>query len=46
MMEKQTPCGSPMQMIVRNLSKGPNCYKNYKRVPGTKEFSEGSCEPK
>ena len=39
-MEKQTPCGSPMQMIVRNLSKG------HKKVSETKELSKGSCTKK
>ena len=45
-MIKQTPCGSPMQMMARNLSKGPNCWKGYERVPGTKKLSKGSCRKK
>ena len=30
----------------RNDGSPLRCYKNYKRKPGTKEFSDGSCIPK
>tara|TARA_R110002020_G_scaffold88797_1_gene217584 strand:+ start:144 stop:278 length:135 start_codon:yes stop_codon:yes gene_type:complete len=44
MKKRKSTCGSPMTMVIK--SKGPTCWGGYERVPGTKEFSKGSCRKK
>jgi hypothetical protein len=41
------PDGTVMPGTTHGEKTSPlGCYKNYKRKPGTKEFSKGSCTPK
>ncbi len=44
MKKRKSTCGSPLTMVIK--SKGLNCWEGYERVPGTKEFSKGSCRKK
>ena len=35
-----------MQMIRRNVSNGPTCWKTHERVDGTTKGADGSCQHK
>ena len=43
---EKTSCGRRYAPLKDTNNSPLNCWKGYSRVPGTKEFSKGSCEPK
>jgi hypothetical protein len=43
-MRKPGEKGAPTEKALKESQSPAKCWKGYKRVPGTKEFSKGSCE--
>ena len=43
-MRKPGEKGAPTEKALKESQSPAKCWKGYKRVPGTKEFSKGSCK--